>query len=237
MSRQELGESERRHFYLYIDEFHHFITPSLAAILSGARKYRLGLILAHQDLRQLAKEPDVLSAVLTNPCTRIAFRVGDVDAKKLEEGFSAFRADNLQSLGVGEAIGRVERADWDFNLRTVALPEVNQGLARSRRERIVAGSRARYGGPPTDIQRAGQGPAVDATPAEVPDTPRKRGRRKPEERTNIANEAAQTPLPGRGGLQHKYLQSLVKRLAEKRGFEAQIEKTVLGGHGHVDVAL
>jgi hypothetical protein len=237
MSRQELGESERRHFYLYIDEFHHFITPSLANILSGARKYRLGLILAHQDLRQLAKEPDVLSAVLTNPCTRIAFRVGDVDAKKLEEGFSAFRADDLQSLGVGEAIGRVERADWDFNLRTVALPEVNQALASSRRERIVAGSRARYGGPPADIERAEQGPRADAALTEVPDTTRKRGRRKPEEPTNVDDEAALTPLPGRGGLQHKYLQSLVKRLAEKRGFEAKIEKTVLGGHGHVDVAL
>src|SRR5207247_11307845 len=116
--------------------------------------------------RQIAKEPDVLSAVLTNPCTRIAFRVGDVDAKKLEEGFSAFRADDLQSLGVGEAIGRVERADWDFNLRTVALPEVNQALARSRRERIVAGSRARYGGPAADSERAEQGPGAAAAPAE-----------------------------------------------------------------------
>src|SRR5262249_6373010 len=56
MSRQEQRESERRNFYLYIDEFQNFITPSMASILSGARKYRLGLILAHQDLRQLSSE-------------------------------------------------------------------------------------------------------------------------------------------------------------------------------------
>src|SRR5262249_47618816 len=51
LSRQEQKESERRNFYLYVDEFQNFITPSMASILSGARKYHLGLILAHQDLR------------------------------------------------------------------------------------------------------------------------------------------------------------------------------------------
>jgi type IV secretory pathway TraG/TraD family ATPase VirD4 len=55
MSRQELRASDRNPFYLYIDEFHNFVSPSLAAILSGARKYSLGLILAHQELHQLAQ--------------------------------------------------------------------------------------------------------------------------------------------------------------------------------------
>src|SRR5439155_2979832 len=82
MSRQEVAAARRRPYYLYIDEFQNFITPSMAQILSGARKYGLGLILAHQDLRQLAEDPDVLAAVLTNPCTRMAFRLGDFDAKK-----------------------------------------------------------------------------------------------------------------------------------------------------------
>jgi len=45
------------------------------------------------------------------------------------------------------------------------------------------------------------------------------------------------PLPGRGGPRHKYLQSLIKRLAEDKGFQVSIEKAVLGGHGHVDVIL
>ena len=52
-SRQELAESAREDFTLYLDEFHNYLTPSMAAILSGARKYRLGLVLAHQDLSQL----------------------------------------------------------------------------------------------------------------------------------------------------------------------------------------
>lgn len=43
--------------------------------------------------------------------------------------------------------------------------------------------------------------------------------------------------PGRGGQQHKYLQTLVKRFGEDRGFKSTIEQPVLDGHGSVDVAL
>jgi hypothetical protein len=44
-------------------------------------------------------------------------------------------------------------------------------------------------------------------------------------------------MPGRGGAQHKYLQQLVKRMAESLGYRATIEQEVLGGIGKVDVAL
>src|SRR6185295_15823106 len=84
LSRQEQKESERRNFYLYIDEFQNFITPSMASILSGARKYRLGLILAHQELQPLqSRNADVCSAVLSNDYTRVCFRLGDADAREL----------------------------------------------------------------------------------------------------------------------------------------------------------
>ncbi len=68
LSRQELAATARRPFSLYIDEFHNFVTPSMASILSGARKYRLGLLLAHQELQQLSsRDADVMSAVIANP--------------------------------------------------------------------------------------------------------------------------------------------------------------------------
>jgi len=74
-SRQNIAESDRKPFYLYIDEFHNFMTPSLAAILSGARKYNLGLTLAHQELHQLSnRDGDIASAVISNPYTRVCFR-------------------------------------------------------------------------------------------------------------------------------------------------------------------
>src|SRR5437667_591592 len=122
MGRQEIRESERKNFYLYIDEFQNFVTPTMASILTGARKYHLGLTLAHQELRQLwNRDTEVASAVTSNPCTRICFRLGDFDAQKLKEGFSFFDAQDLQNLGIGEAICRIERAEYDFNLNTLAL--------------------------------------------------------------------------------------------------------------------
>jgi excisionase family DNA binding protein len=47
--------------------------------------------------------------------------------------------------------------------------------------------------------------------------------------------AVQTP--GRGGEHHKYLQQLIKRWAEGRGYSVTIEKPILDGLGSVDVAL
>jgi len=42
---------------------------------------------------------------------------------------------------------------------------------------------------------------------------------------------------GRGGREHKYLQNLIKRLAESRNWRAVIEQQILGGAGSVDVSL
>jgi len=151
MGRQEQEASERTPFYLYIDECHHFVTPSMESILTGTRKYRLGLILAHQELRQLGSA-DLTSAVLTNPYTRVCFRLGDVDAKKLAEGFSFFEASDLQNLGTGEAIARVERAEYDFNLSIPPLPKVDHEYAKQVRESIVSKTREQYATPRADVE-------------------------------------------------------------------------------------
>lgn len=154
LGRQNLPESERTPFFLYIDEFHNFITPSIAAILSGARKFGLGLVLSHQELRQIANyNADVMSAVIANPYTRVCFRLGDDDAKRLQAGFSAFDAKDLQSLGVGEAVVRMERAEHDFTLETAPLPEVASDAARARRKQIVTLSRERYARPRGEVER------------------------------------------------------------------------------------
>lgn len=145
MARQGQSVSQRKNFYLYLDEFHNFVTPSMAAILSGARKYHLGLILAHQELRQLwDKDTQVANSVISNPGTRVCFRLGDFDAKKLEDGFSFFEARDLQNLGTGEAIARIERSENDFNLTTFLAPEIDQDEAKKKREGIIALSRKKY---------------------------------------------------------------------------------------------
>lgn len=58
-----------RPYFLYLDEFHQYVTPDLGDFLALARGYKMGLILAHQDLGQLP--PSLQAAVLANARHRI----------------------------------------------------------------------------------------------------------------------------------------------------------------------
>ena len=248
LGRQSVSEHERRPFYVYLDEFQHFVTPSMATLLTGARKYRIGLVLAHQELRQLLNQDrDVAGAVLANPATRICFRVGDDDAKKLEDGFSTFTARDLQNLGLGQAICRIDRADWDFSLTTQPLLPIDVTVAHERREKAVAVSRKRYGmrqesvePEKVDVPSPSATPVADTTPRATREPPRPKPsdivveKRKPD---GMPAVDIPTPSLGRGGPQHKYLQELIKRWADSNGWRAVIEKSILDGLGSVDVAL
>jgi len=97
MSRGDTPESERRNFLIYIDEFQSFTTLSIANMVSELRKYRVGLVLAHQHLYQL--EPDVRHAVLANAGTLISFRLGPEDAPLIAREFEpAFSSTDLINL-------------------------------------------------------------------------------------------------------------------------------------------
>ena len=252
MSRQDVAASERRPFYLYIDEFHNFVTPSMESILSGARKYRLALILAHQELRQIqSRSPEVLGAVFAHPFARVCFRVGDQDARTLAEGFTHFDARDLQSLSIGQAIMRVERAEYDFNLATSMLPSVDDAVGAQSREKITAQARARYGRPRAEVEelirRPGEEREVESerVGAPTPSTPCRHQAAEAgppvvpsvEQLAVSVGVPTEVPSPGRGGQQHKYLQSLISRWAEANGWRAVIEERILDGFGNVDVAL
>ncbi|HEY9715658.1 MAG TPA: type IV secretory system conjugative DNA transfer family protein, partial [Chroococcales cyanobacterium] len=84
-SRAERPASERKPFFVYLDEFQNFTTLMLANMMSELRKYGVGLTLAHQHLHQL--EPDIRHAVLGNAATLISFRVGAEDAGFLAREF------------------------------------------------------------------------------------------------------------------------------------------------------
>jgi hypothetical protein len=254
MSRQQIKESERRSFYLYIDEFHNFITPSMDSILTAGRKYGLGLILAHQELRQLwNKDADVASAVLANSCTRVCFRLGEWDAKKMAEGFSFFDANDLQRLDRGKAIVRVEKPENDFNLTTFAWEYLIENKGEEWKEKIRMISREKYAVPRQtvmeEIKEKMDLTSVKEVLPKTPTFPKKKEKEEIISREIISEQAPaeikpveKIPKPisqdtGRGGSQHKYLQDLIKRCAQDKGYKAEIEKAVLDGTGSVDVAL
>jgi hypothetical protein len=73
-------------FYLYIDEFQNVTTDSISVILSEARKYKLGLNVAHQFIGQLTDK--IKNSVFGNVGTIASFRVGPEDAEFLEKQFA-----------------------------------------------------------------------------------------------------------------------------------------------------
>lgn len=194
MSRQAQQVAARKDFWLYIDEFHNFITPSMAEILTGARKYRIDLTLAHQELRQLERDSEVASAVMSNSGTRICFGVGDDDARKLAQGFAFFEMQDLQNLEPGQAICRVDKATQDFNLTVPFSEDDSSDQSTAVRQAVIAASRKTYARPRADVEaamRAGLG-LESAAPKGAEAKPMAAPPQNP-----AASEAAEVPKPAK----------------------------------------
>lgn len=242
MARQAKSKTERNDFFLYIDEFQNFITPSMSHILSGARKYHLGLILAHQDMQQLQKyDTELASSITVNAGTRICFRLGDTDAKRFAGGFSYFDAEDLENLHIGEAIARIEQPNFDFSLNTIPLPEVDIYEADVTAKLVIAKSREQYGTPKEEVEKSLEhlGKVVKEQvkePEAAPQAPPTQPEPTPEPFIPVEIPRQEAPVK-KSETQHRYLQTLIKRMAESRGYKAIIEDSTPDGRGRVDVSL
>lgn len=159
-------------FYLYIDEFQNFATPSISTILSEARKYKLSLTIAHQFIAQLDEQ--IRDAVIGNVGTKAAFRVGTTDAEFLEKQFAPiFSAQDLENLPNRTAIlsllvnGVPARP---FTIATENLPHMDFGKV----EPLKQLSYQTYGRPREDVEnevRAKFDAAYGKKPAPTPSSP------------------------------------------------------------------
>lgn len=141
--------------YVYVDEFQHFVTDSLATMLSESRKFGLGLILAHQYLAQLTDS--VRDAVLGNVGSMMIFRIGATDAALLEPEFMPpFTASDLMALPRYHAAVKVlarGEALAPFSARTLpALPSPRDAAESTSRIRIS--SRRRFCRPSIEVEAA-----------------------------------------------------------------------------------
>lgn len=97
LSRVDSFGKEMNPFYLYIDEFQNITTPSIATILSEARKYKLSLTMAHQFIGQL--DENIRDAVFGNVGSMAVFRVGAEDAEFLEKQYApVFEARDMMNI-------------------------------------------------------------------------------------------------------------------------------------------
>ncbi len=133
LSRADTAKEQRVDFYLYLDEFQNVTTNSIAQILSEARKYRLGLILAHQFIGQLKE--DISKAVFGNVGSMLAFRVGPEDAEFLEKNFApTFSKQDLVNVDNYQGFARVlidNVLAKPFNIKTFPPTKGDQEIANA----------------------------------------------------------------------------------------------------------
>ncbi len=151
MSRADTAKIDRIPFYLYLDEFQNFCgsaAQSYEKILFRARKYRLGLILAHQQTRQVPLE--LYREILGNVSTIVSFQVAQADAGRLGPEFISqydydivsLPPEELLKLGVGEAYCRIGK-----NTFLMRIPKVDLRPDPCRAQEVIDYSRRTYGIP------------------------------------------------------------------------------------------
>lgn len=142
MRRATDPDKDWKDFYMYVDEFQNFATSSFIKILSEARKYRLGLILANQYVEQIGEE--IMAAVKGNAGTLVNFLVGSDDAKRLIGEYGGlFEEKDLVGLGRGEVI--VKLAIDGLTSRAFFAKTLPPAASRNQnKEKVIRVSRERW---------------------------------------------------------------------------------------------
>lgn len=268
LERSTIDEDERTPTFVYVDEAQEYFDDSIETILNQARKYRVGLTLAHQTLDQLS--PRLRSAILANTSLKCAGGVSARDARALAD---ELRTSSDFIEGMRRQGDRTEFAVWLKHQTPQAVRlsvplgflERQPLLSEEALEAVTDANRARYCGTLADVvgfsspvgavevDAPTAGPRSAPPVADVAPTPTNRPPASPEPHT--VREPVEPPVPqlepsrarparpeppaprqmGKGGSQHRYVQHLIKGLAEERGFRAVIEEPIEGGQ--VNVAL
>lgn len=167
MSRVDMPESERKDFYLYVDEFQNFATESFANILSEARKYRLNLTLANQYITQI--DEIVRDAIFGNVGTLVTFRVGAADAEFLEKEFEpVFTMNDIVNLPKYNIYLKlmIDGVAGDA-FSAMTLPPVDEVMTHGQEQAVIDATRTQFATARTIVEaeimaRSGHAPVEPA---------------------------------------------------------------------------
>jgi len=182
-------EGDMKPFYVYIDEFQNFITPTIAKNLDQARGFGLHLTLANQFPRQIlhagASGPAVYDSVMANARSKVVFSLeGEENLRPLAQSLfmGVFNTDEvklrLTSRKVMDYVERVwtiisESENWseaEANYTGTTDSDVEGGAIRDGQEqesRIWHTGSAISGGTSRTSARGG-GRSVSRTPYLMP---------------------------------------------------------------------
>ncbi len=265
VQRAALLPHERNPTFVYIDEAQDYFDSGISNLLNQARKYRIGLHFAHQNLDQLS--PDLRASMLSSTSIKFAGGLSAKDASTLD---SDFRSDPSFLLSQRKERGNTRFAcfvkNYTKSALSISIPlgfiEREPQIPDEDYEFLIEINRIQY----CDDAAFYDEPEEEPLPPLVQEAPAKAKREPPKEALAAIAQPEVVPVtppelpeplaaasgervkvrvtkpkvtqePGRGGRQHKYLQGLIKGLGEERGFLASTEATILDGAGRVDVSL
>lgn len=247
LERSTVDPSDRTPTMVYVDEAQEYFDDTIETILNQARKYRVGLTLAHQTLDQLS--PRLRSAIHANTSMKCAGGVSARDARAMADELHT-TSDFIESMK--RKHGKTEFAVWIKHQTPQAIRlsvplgflESQPTLSEEQLDALLDQNRARYCGTVADIRALAPVP-MPSRPTEPTEPPLGRPplnprpadeRAQPPSLTEKSPAAASPPEGGKGGPRHRYLQALVKELGEQQGFRAIVEASLECG-GQVDVLL
>jgi len=245
LERSAVPERGRTPTFVYVDEAQEYFDDTIETILSQARKYRVGMMLAHQTLDQLS--PRLRSAFLSNTSFKCVGGVSNKDARALAAELHT-TPDFIE--GMRRRGNQTEFAVWLKHRTPEALRlsvplgflERQPTMAEEDYDFVLSRNRERYCGTRADVLAWPQSERAADRGAALPPDEQDRTTA-PERATVVVEPSVQVRhvLPGereqgKGGPKHRYLQALVKELGEQQGFRAVLEAPLSGG-GQVDVLL
>ncbi|MEM8971715.1 MAG: type IV secretion system DNA-binding domain-containing protein [Pseudomonadota bacterium] len=217
LQRAAIAEDERRDTFVYIDEAHDYFDDNIENLLNQARKYRVGLTLAHQNLDQLSA--GLRASMMSSTAIKFVGGLSAKDAKTLapdmhtsSEFLQAMRKSGGQTNFACYVRNQTETAlELSVPLGMVnELPTIDEDTFAA----LLDDNRTRYAAP---LDSLGAQPSEPGQPDQPPD-----------------DQESATAAIGTG---HRDLQQLLKQTAQHYGHSVDIEYSVLEGTGSVDVAI
>ncbi len=267
LERSTIPEHRRTPTFVYVDEAQEYFDDSIETILNQARKYRVSLTLAHQTLDQLSPRlRSAILANTTMKCAG-GVSAKDARALADELRTTSDFIEGMRRRGPRtEFAVWVKHLTGQAIRLTVPLGflERQPTLTDEDYDALLAANRTRYCGtladvaihmpPPPNEPVAPQTQHPPPTPQPIVEPPPMRAEApsapvfvppippaptEPLESRPVRPD--RSPVDerdfGKGGPKHRYLQSLIKELAEQGGLKATIEAPLPGVSGQVDVLL
>jgi hypothetical protein len=265
-SRSDIEPKKRVPFYLYIDEFQNFASDSFALILSEARKYGLYITMVHQSLSQISSDLRdlILSCAGIQVYFRLGRQDAQTLAKEAFEYSGKWEnsISELQNLSPRICYIKNKIQGGITHMNAVPIEPASELLKMDERlcqayindlpfgfnylidrETLIKLSEEMRSLINKEVWSKNQKEKIAKSPVPVEIKRSSKPEKEPEhevieEKVEIKETLKESPVSEeKGTTQHKYLQNLIKRMAEEKGYRAVIEQPTPDGLGRVDVGL